>query len=403
MVHFIYGPSGFGKTHTLFKYLEADVKNGKRAFFIVPEQESVAVERQIVSSFPASAQLDVEVLNFSRLCNRIFRTYGGLSYNSATKPQKALIMWNTIRELSAQLEEYRETDVNDFSLTQKMLSATQELKAYSVSPDKLEKSTEKVDKSSSLYGKLRDISLIYSAYTSQLSEYFSDNQDDISKTLEILKNNNFFANSNVYLDSFAGFTKQEFDLIFKMGELCDELYITLPLPSPNDNSIHLDSLRQTATRLKKNLDKSDYDETYLTENHRTSNAELQYLQNNIWNFEARPFEAESTGALKSILCETPYSEADIIAGEICREVQNGTRYNEIAIILRDVEKYRGILDVALEKYGIPFFMSEKTDLMTKVLAKYIFSALKIKESNWRGSNVIAHLKSGFCDVDPFLF
>ena len=401
MIHFIYGPSGFGKTHTLLKYLESDVNNGKRAFFIVPEQETVAVERQIVSTFPASAQLDVEVLNFSRLCNRIFRTYGGLSYNSATKPQKALIMWNTIRELSAQLEEYRETDVNDFSLTQKMLSATQELKAYSVSPDKLEKSTEKVDKNSSLYGKLRDISLIYSAYTSQLSEYFSDNQDDISKVLEILKNNNFFANSNVYLDSFAGFTKQEFDLIFKMGELCDELYITLPLPSPNDNSIHLDSLRQTTARLKKNLDKSNYDEIYLTESKRTKNAELQYLQNNIWNFEARPFEAESTGALKSILCETPYSEADIVASEICREVQNGTRYNEIAIILRDVEKYHGILDVALEKHGIPYFLSEKTDLMTKPLAKFIFSALKIKESNWRGTNVIAHLKSGYSDVDPF--
>ncbi len=401
MIHFIYGPSGFGKTHTLFKYLESDVNNGKRAFFIVPEQETVAVERQIVSTFPAFAQLDVEVLNFSRLCNRIFRTYGGLSYNSATKPQKALIMWNTIRELSAQLEEYRETDVNDFSLTQKMLSATQELKAYSVSPDKLEKSTEKVDKNSSLYGKLRDISLIYSAYTSQLSEYFSDNQDDISKTLEILKNNNFFANSNVYLDSFAGFTKQEFDLIFKMGELCDELYITLPLPSPNDNSIHLDSLRQTTTRLKKNLDKSNYDETYLTENKRTENAELQYLQNNIWNFEAPLFEEENTGALNSILCETPYSEADIVASEICREVQNGTRYNEIAIILRDVEKYRGILDIALEKHGIPYFLSEKTDIMTKPLAKFIFSALKIKESNWRGTNVIAHLKSGYSDVDPF--
>lgn len=401
MIHFIYGPSGFGKTHTLFKYLEADVKNRKRAFFIVPEQETVAVERQIVSTFPAFAQLDVEVLNFSRLCNRIFRTYGGLSYNSATKPQKALIMWNTIRELSAQLEEYRETDVNDFSLTQKMLSATQELKAYSVSPIKLENSCQKVDENSSLYGKLRDISLIYSAYTSQLSEYFSDNQDDISKVLEILKNNNFFANSNVYLDSFAGFTKQEFDLIFKIGELCDELYITLPLPSPNDNSIHLDSLRQTTARLKKNLDKSSYDETYLTENKRTKNAELQYLQNNIWNFEAPPFEEENTGALKSILCETPYSEADIVASEICREVQNGTRYNEIAIILRDVEKYRGILDVALEKHGIPYFLSEKTDLMTKPLAKFIFSALKIKESNWRGTNVIAHLKSGYSDVDPF--
>ena len=74
MVHFIYGPCGSGKTSTLYKYLESDIKQGKKAFFIVPEQETVSVERSIASLFPTSVQLDVEVLNFSRLCNRIFRT-----------------------------------------------------------------------------------------------------------------------------------------------------------------------------------------------------------------------------------------------------------------------------------------------------------------------------------------
>lgn len=401
MVHFIYGASGSGKTHTLLQYLKSDARNNKRAFFIVPEQETVAVERTIVSLLPNSAQLNVEVLNFSRLCNRIFRTYGGLSYNFATKPQKALIMWNTIRELSPILEEYTTTDVNDFSLTQKMLSATQELKAYSVSPQKLDKSCEKIGQNSPLYTKLRDISLIYSAYTSQLSEYFSDNSDDISKVLEILQNNNFFDGSNVYIDSFAGFTKQEFDLIHKMGELCDEMYITLPIPSPNDKSIHLDSLHQTLTQLKKPFDISDYNEIFLTEQHRTCVPELQYLQNNLWNFEASDFNGELSNSISNYLCETPYSESEIVASEICRQVQNGRKYNEIAIILRDSEKYRGILDIALEKYEIPYFMSEKTDLMTKPLTKFIFSALKIKESNWRATNVIAYLKSGYSDVDPF--
>ena len=377
MIHFIYGPSGSGKSHTLLQYLKADAKNDKRAFFIVPEQETVAVEREVVSILPASAQLTIEVLNFSRLCNRIFRTYGGLSYNFATNPQKALIMWNTIRELSPMLEEYNASDVGDFSLTQKMLSATQELKSYCISPQKLNASCEKIDKSSSLYGKLRDISLIYSAYTSQLSESFSDNQDDITKALEILKHNNIFEGANVYLDSFAGFTRQELDLIWKMGELCDELYITLPIPSPNDASIHLASVRETLTKLKKSLEKSDYDETYLTENQRTNVEELRFLQENVWNFEAKGFENEHINAITNYICETPYSESEIIASEICKQVQSGTRYNEIAIILRDAEKYRGIIDVTLEKYGIPYFMSDKTDLMTKPLAKFIFSALKI--------------------------
>ena len=401
MLHFIYGPIGSGKTTVLLKYLESDLKQGKKAFFIVPEQETVAAERKIVSLFPASAQLNVEVLNFSRLCNRIFRTYGGLSYNFATKPLKSLIMWNTLRELSPMLEEYCSTDVADFSLTEKMLSATQELKAYCISPQKLDITCSEVDEDSALYGKLRDISLIYSAYTSQLGEYFEDNTDDISKAIHTIENKELFNGASVYIDSFSGFTKQEFEFISKINELCDELYITIPLTSPNDNSIHLESVKQTVLSLKKHLSKKDYDEIFLTENHKTNSKALQYLNKNIWNFEAPHFNGNHAEDISVFICETPYSESDLVAAEICKAIKSGIKYNEIAIILRNAEKYRGILDVSLDKYGIPYFMSEKTDLMTKPLAKFIFSALKIKESNWRGESVIAYLKSGYCDVDSF--
>ena len=401
MLHFIYGPIGSGKTNVLLKYLESDIKQNKKAFFIVPEQETVAAERKIVSLFPSSAQLNVEVLNFSRLCNRIFRTYGGLSYNFASKSIKSLIMWNTLRELSPLLEEYSTSDASDFSLTQKMLSATQELKAYSISPMKLDSVCTKIDESSPLYKKMRDISLVYSAYTNQLNEYYSDTSDDISKAINTLENKDFFKGTSVYLDSFAGFTKQEFEFISKINEMCDELYITIPLPSPNDNSIHLDSVKQTVTGIKKHLKNTKFDEVFLTETHNTTSPQLQYLQKNIWNFEAQSFNGENDFSISNYLCETPYSESDLVASEICKAVNNGLRYNEIAIILRDFEKYRGILDVALDKFGVPYFMSEKTDLMTKPLVKFIFSALKIKESNWRNSNIIAHLKSGYCDIDPF--
>lgn len=401
MVHYIYGPCGSGKTTTLYKYLESDIKSGKKAIFIVPEQETVAIEQTIASIFPASAQLNIEVLNFSRLCNKIFRVYGGLSYNFATKPIKALLMWNTLRDLSPILMEYKNGEANDFSLTQKMLSAIQELKAYSVSPEKLELACTKIDEDTSAYSKFKDISLIYAAYSSCISEKFSDSADDISKALSILKDNNLFKGTNVYLDSFAGFTKQELELISRIAELSDELYITLPITSPNDNSIHLESLKQTIIKLKKQMESVKYDEVYLTETKRTDSVALKHLQNNIWNFEAPNYSDEVGNQIKAYLCDTPYSEANIVASEIRKEVENGTRFKEIAIIIRDAEKYKGILDIALDKYDIPYFMSEKTDLMSKPLSKFLFSALKVKESNWKGSNVIAHLKSGFCEIDPF--
>ncbi len=401
MVHYIYGASGTGKTHTVMQYLAIDVKNGKKAFVIVPEQETVAVERNVVSTLPTSAQLSVEVLNFSRLCNRIFRTYGGISYNFATKSAKSLVMWNTLRELSPMLEEYSQKQPTDFSLTQKMMSAVSELKAYSVLPQKLEVTCDKLDATSSLRSKLRDISLIYSAYTSSLGELFDDTADDIGKAIDILKSNNPFEGANVYLDSFAGFTKQEFDFIARIAELCDELYITLPIPTPHDISIHLDSVKQTHVKLKRSLSSIPFDEIHLTENRRTNSAELQHLNKSLWNFNAPAFSGEVCGDISVHICETPYSESDTVASEIRRAAMEGARFSEMAIILRNADKYRGILDVTLEKYGVPYFMSEKTDLMTKPLAKFLFSALAVKETNWRAQSVISHLKSGFSDVDSF--
>ena len=69
-------------------------------------------------------------------------------------------------------------------------------------------------------------------------------------------------------------------------------------------------------------------DVFLTENHKTSVPALQYLQKNIWNFEASAFDKESNDAISSVLCETPYSESDIVASEIKKAVQLKKEYYE---------------------------------------------------------------------------
>lgn len=401
MIYFIYGAAGSGKTTALFDHVAKDVESGRKAYILVPEQETVAVERRVLTDFPASAQLTLEVLNFSRLCNKIFRTYGSLSYDVADKSTKSLLMWNNLRELSPLLEEYRFSDVTDFSLTEKMISAVSELKAYNISPIKLEASCEKIPHDSSLYSKARDISLIYSAYVNKLSESFSDSSDDISIAIDVLENHNFFAGTNVYVDSFAGYTEQEFLMLSRIFELAENVYITVGMPTPDDTSIHFESLRNTEKKLKKLIDGKNHEEIFLGENKRAQSADLKYLGKNIWRFDAKKADADtSEKSIFPYLCESPYSEAEIVACKICEAIREGIKYSEIAIIARDTDSYRGILDIALQRYNIPYFMSEKTDLMTKPLAKYIFSALKIKESGWKLQNVISHLKAGLSDISP---
>lgn len=400
MVHFIYGAAHSGKTERVLGGIADDARDGRHTYLIVPEQETVALERRVVSMLEGSAQLCVEVVNFSRLCNLIFRATGGISYSSATPSARSLIMWNTIRELSPMLEEYRAGDLHDTSLTEKMLSAVTELKTYGISCSTLERACERLDRGTPLYRKLRDISLIYSAYSACLSESFDDSQDDIPRAMERLSDFAPIHGASVYIDSFSSFTGQELEFISTLSRICGEMYITVPLPSPDDASIHLEGVRTSLTRLKRALDGAKYDEICLPARVGDRDGALEYLSSELWNFEAPPF----TGEVENVLiyqCETPYTESDTVACEIRRAMSEGVRCSEMAIILRSADEYRGILDVSLERYGIPYFMSEKTDLMTKPLTKFIFSALRIKEGGWRGTDVIAHLKSGFCDVDPF--
>ena len=84
----------------------------------------------------------------------------------------------------------------------------------------------------------------------------------------------------------------------------------------------------------------------------------------------------------------------------------GARYRDITVVLRDATKSVGILDAALEKEGIPFFLSEKTDITVRPLIKLILEAFRIYRYHWREEDVIGYLKTGLCgasDDDVNLF
>lgn len=122
MVEFIYGVPGSGKTSYIMSRLASDVRVGRRAFVIVPEQQTVEVERAVADRLPPQAQLSVEALNFSRLANRIFRERGGLVYNYADKSRKLLFMWRALRECAPMLSEYGGRAASDASLLRQCFS-----------------------------------------------------------------------------------------------------------------------------------------------------------------------------------------------------------------------------------------------------------------------------------------
>lgn len=402
MIHLIYGLPGSGKTSLLTKLIREDVENKKKAYLIVPEQAAVEAERSMAKALPPSAMLDFEVLNFTRLANKLFRIYGGLSYHYITPGMKQLLMWQTLRTLAPFLKEYT-ARADDTTLPATLLSAIGELKTNGISPLQLQSAVGQMDGESALSKKMTDLSLIYSFYEGAVKESYDDSSDDLLKLAELLEEHMFFQNCNVYIDSFTDFTAQEYRIIKCIAAQADTLAVTLLAPSPDAEDIYLYDVLETAKKLS-HLAEGREKITVLSELPRYQSRELEELARHLWHFNIRDRQTENekeSHAVSVIHCHTAYEEAAAAVSTILSLIQSGYRYRDIAILARDADSYRGILDTAFAKADIPHFMSEKADIATKPLIAFLFSVIAVYSRDFRREDVIRYLKTGLSEFSLY--
>ena len=103
-----------GAHEAMKKRLCSLISEKKRAYLIVPEQQTVIVEGEMARELPESAPLYFEVTNFTRLTDSVFRTLGGVARAHIDPARRALFMWRTLTELSPTLDMTRGwADVSD--------------------------------------------------------------------------------------------------------------------------------------------------------------------------------------------------------------------------------------------------------------------------------------------------
>lgn len=400
MITLLFGIYGSGKTTAILESIAKDTANGIHTFLLVPEQEAVQSERATLELLPPSAQLDLEVLNFSRLYNRVCREYGGLSYRYATPPIRHLLMWQNLRELSPLLEEYGAAVSKDSALSDVMLSSLGEWKASGVTPTQMEEAARQLPHDTPLAKRLRDLALIFASYDRLLSENYSDSADDLSRLLEILQKEKFFAGSHVYLDSFTSFTAMEHRIIERIFAQAENVTISIPLTSPHENGIASAGVSESLTRLIRSAElHGGYRTEIFKGNRRAAYPALSYLSENLWRMGAKLEESspDPTECIHLEICDSPYEEAEASAAHVLELLRAGARCRDILILTRNPDRYHGILEPALEKNEIPYYFSQKTDLCTLPPVKLLLSALRIKQYNFQKSDVISHLKTGMYD------
>ncbi len=407
MLKLICGPSGSGKTDALIECIRQDIAKETRCFLLVPEQQAYISERDLPSRLPQNAGLYFEVVNFSGLADDVFRVFGGVARASASTGLSALLMWDTLRTLAPLLTQYGKTRAVDGMLTSLMLSTVAELRAGGITPTDLERAAADVTTDERLAGKLSDIALIDATYRAKLEETFGgDPADKLERLAQTLEEHAFFADCNVYVDSFTSFTSPEYAILSALLRQARSVTVTLCSDTFSSKLPHFESICQTEKRLSGLAARANckVERVLLSPKKEDKPTELEILARDIWSFSVRdadrtPIPEKDRDTVRLIAANNLYEEAEAAALYICELVQGGMRYRDIAVIVRDAETYRGVLDAALERHGIPYFLSERTDLSAKPLSRLILCALRSAAHGYRQADVIALLKTGLCGID----
>ncbi|MBQ9760839.1 MAG: PD-(D/E)XK nuclease family protein [Clostridia bacterium] len=408
MLKLICGPSGAGKTTHMTDLIRADIESRRRCFLLVPEQQAYISELDLPACLPENAGLFFEIVNFSRLADDVFREYGGVTAKSMNTGIRSLLMWDTLRSLSPMLTQYGKNARSDLSLSAMMLNTVDELKLAGVESFALEEAAKSLNGNESLQKKISDIAMIQETFSLRTEEVFgTDPTDKLLRMAETLEAHHYFEGCNIYVDSFSSFTAQEYRVLREIMRQAGNVTVALCTDCFFSKLPQFESLNETVRRLSKlaadvNI---DVEKIVFPAKADKKPKTLQILERDLWRFDLRredrtmPPIGESD-VIRMSVCNNLYEEAEFAALHILELVQGGMSYGDIAIVMRDSEVYRGVIDAALERYGIPFFFSERTDLSAKPLSRLILSALRAVDRHYQTQDVIALVKTGLCGIDP---
>lgn len=400
----IYGRSGSGKTNYIFQEISKNINNGRKKYIITPEQFSFTAEKELLRCLNngESAVINAEVLTFARMAHRVASEVGGSNKTILSNCGKSMLIYSILADKKNNLKFLGKSDSNiDMVMTQ-----ITELKKHGVTLENLENLKEQIAQTDTyLETKLNDIYTVYSKFQEKITNNYIDENDSLSILKKQLDATNMFKDTEIYIDEFVGFTKQEYDVIEKLLNTANKVVITVTSDemqkmqeASNDIFYSNKETVEKVLKLTKNTGAKVEEPVFLDTIQRFKSDELRHIEKNLYNFLYKKY-TNKTENIKLFLANNQYSEIEEVARRIVELIRSGKyRYRDVAVITKNIEIYSNLCRAIFKKYDIPVYIDEKKDLSQNILVKYLISILDIFARNWSYDSVFNYIKCGFLNI-----
>ena len=397
MLRFILGTGGTGKTAYIHDRIKELAQNGEdEILMLVPDQSTFESEKAFLELLGAKLSKRVEVFGFEGMCRHVFQRTRTVPQNVIDNGTRAVLMSVALEQLSEKLDLLKTK--RSRGVVEMLLGTLSECKKNGISTDMLRDAGKKIgDKT--LCAKLDETALVLDVFNSLLTQSYIDPLDNLERLKNILlENQNIFRNKVLFIDAFSGFTAVQLEIIRVLLNRCREVNIALTLDPFGSKSEEVFAVSHATYEQLLSLAKRDFIDiktpVKLETPQRFDNDELSILEAGV--FRRNPIESDNEPQNIVLYSASDlYDECEFVARRIKeKKKKKSLLYNDISVICRDSSVYRGILDVMLEKYDIPYFMDDRCDISVKPAVRLINSIFRLITDGFSREDVLALLKTG---------
>ena len=397
MLKLYLGRARTGKTARMMQQVKARIDAGQGGnYIIVPEQYSHEAEREAARICGDRLSLYAEVLSFTRLARNVALELGGSAKTYVDEGGRLLQMTLALDQVRPMLQVYGDA-VRVPERMQQLADTLEELHREKVSAEMLTAAAEKADLG--LRQKLQDLAVLRVALDAVEEKTGAAAADRLDTLAEQIPQSRMLRGATIFIDGFSDFTAQERDVIRELWNVAD-VKVLLTCDKTEGSEEIFELAAQTARLLKAAYIEDGFEpEEVVISAPETTDAPLAFLEKNLFGWTETTVSAGDT--IHLVKAATPAQECELAAGEVLRLVrESGCRWRDVAIAVRGFEDYRSMLEDTFRQYGVPLYMSLKTDVLLRPLAVLCTAAYDLLADGWSYESVFSYLKTGLTGITP---
>lgn len=421
-LRFVLGSSGAGKTTYIYdEIIRKSMDNPNENYILlVPDQFTMAVQKDIVTRHPRKGVMNIDIVSFSRLAFRVFEELGVNKLSVLDDTGKTLILRRVLELKKDELKMFKDK-LRYFGFVDEMKSSISELYQYGISPDELKDIVGGLSNHSSTRMKLQDISTVYEAFKEYICQMSGEDsvyitrEEVLSRLCQVVPESKVIGGSHIYMDGFTGFTPVQNRLIDLLLQYSASVNISLSIDAS-------ECVEMTSTGF---VDIKEYELFNMTKTTVNSimamagdsrviieppvilcadeygrfvgNKSLAHIEKNIFRYgTAEKVSMIDTDAVSVCVANNPLEEAEFVADSISSMIRDSggeLKYSDIALVTGDLDNYRAVIERSLKSRDIPAFMDTKRSLIKNPLVNAIRSILQMADENFSYEGVFSFLKN----------